>query len=316
MEELAGREAVEGGEFEPAIEIEDLVVRYGRKAAVEGLRLTVPRGSVYGFLGPNGSGKTTTIKTLMGFRGPDGGRARVLGHDVVEESLKVRAEVGFVGETSSLYGHMTARRHARLCRSLGARWNQEAFGRYLEIFRLPWEVKVRKLSKGQKAQLELCLALGGDPELLILDEPASGLDPAARQKLLKVIVDVAAEGKTVFFSTHILSDVESVADMVGIIDDGRLVVGDEIDRLRASHKVFRIVYAEEPPDEELCLLRYLPDVLDAEREGRSVRLQIRGEAEAVRKILEERPYRVLDVDCAGMSLEEIFLRYVEVGDDR
>lgn len=210
---------------------------------------------------------------------------------------------------------MTARRHGKLCRSLSERWDQRLFEYYLEFFRLPGEMKARKLSKGQKVQLELCLALGGDPELLILDDPASGLDPAARQKLLKVIVDAASEGRTVFFSTHILSDVEAVADMVGIVKNGRLMVGDEIDCLRETHKVFRLVYAEEPPDEELCLLRYLPDVLSVEKEGRSVRLQVRGEAEAVRKILEERPYRVLEVDCAGMGLEEIFLRYVEDGDD-
>ncbi|MGF1470796.1 MAG: ATP-binding cassette domain-containing protein [Rubrobacteraceae bacterium] len=313
---MARREAGwdEGGE--PAIEVEDLVVRYGRQKAVDGLSISVPRGSVYAFLGPNGAGKTTTIKTLMGFRGSDGGQARVLGHDVAEESLQVRARVGYVGETRSLYGYMTARGHGKLCRSLGTRWDQGLFERKLELFRIPPGVKARKLSKGQKAQLELCLALGGDPELLILDEPASGLDPAARQKLLKVIVDLAAEERTVFFSTHVLSDVEAVADMAGIIESGRLVVGDEIDCLRETHKVFRLVYAEEPPDEELRLLRYLPDVLDVEKEGRGVRLQIRGEAEAVRKILEERPYRLLDVDCGGMSLEEIFLRYVEADDDR
>ena len=316
MEELAGCETVEGEEFEPVIEIEDLVVSYGCKRAVDNLRLTVPRGSVYGFLGPNGAGKTTTIKTLMGFKRPDGGRAKILGHDVVEKGLRSRTRVGFVGETSSLYGYMTARRHAKLCRSLDRRWNQDLFAHHLESFRLPRGVKARKLSKGQKAQLELCLALGSDPELLILDEPASGLDPSARQKLLKVIVDVATEGKTVFFSTHILSDVEAVADVVGIIKSGRLLVGDEVDCLRKTHKIFRLVYAEEPPDEELCLLRYLPDVLRVEKEGRGVRLQVRGEAEAVRKILEERPYKVLVVDCTGMSLEEIFLQYVGDNDDR
>lgn len=316
MEELVGRKAADDEELVPAIEVENLVASYGRERAVDGLTLTVPQGTVYGFLGPNGAGKTTTIKTLMGFREPDSGRARILGHDVVEESLQMRKRVGFVAETSSLYGHMSANRHGKLCKSLSARWKGELFERYLEFFRLPREVKARNLSKGQKAQLELCLALGGDPDLLVLDEPASGLDPAARRKLLKVIVDAATEGRTVFFSTHILSDVEAVADMVGIIKNGRLVVGDEIDCLRETHKVFRLVYAEEPPEEELCLLRYLPDVLNAEKEGRGVRLQVRGEAEAVHRILEERPYRVLDVDRADMSLEEIFLQYVGTEDDR
>ena len=161
MEELAGRESVESGDFEPAIEVKDLVVRYGNKRAVDGLSLTVPKGSIYGFLGPNGSGKTTTIKTLMGFRGPDGGRAQVLGHDVLEEGRQARAKVGYVGETSSLYGSMSAYQHGKLCRSLGEEWDQRLFEHYLEFFRLPREVKARKLSKGQKVQLELCLALGG-----------------------------------------------------------------------------------------------------------------------------------------------------------
>lgn len=315
MEELVGRKAADDEELLPAIEVENLVASYGRRRAVDGLTLTVPQGTVYGFLGPNGAGKTTTIKTLMGFREPDSGRARVLGYDVVEESLQMRTRVGFVAETSSLYGYMSAHRHGKLCKSLSARWNQGFFERYLEFFRLPREVKASKLSKGQKAQLDLCLALGGDPDLLVLDEPASGLDPAARQKLLKVIVDAATEGRTVFFSTHILSDVEAVADMVGIIKNGRLVIDDEIDRLRETHKVFRLVYAEEPNEEELCLLRYLPDVTGAEKEGRSVRLQVRGEAESLHRILEERPYRVLDVDCADMSLDEIFLQYVGTEDD-
>ncbi|MBA2712770.1 MAG: ATP-binding cassette domain-containing protein [Rubrobacteraceae bacterium] len=108
-----------------AIEIEGLVARYGRKRAVDGLSLTVPMGTVYGFLGPNGAGKTTTIKTLLGFRRPDGGSARVLGHDVVEESLEVRARVGFASEVNSLYEHMTLPRLCAFCRDLSRSWDQD-----------------------------------------------------------------------------------------------------------------------------------------------------------------------------------------------
>ena len=300
-----------------AVEIDDLVVSYGRRRAVDRLSMTVPRGSVYGFLGPNGAGKTSTIKTLMGFRKPGGGSARVLGYDVVGESLEVRARVGFASEVNSLYEGMTVPRICRLCRDLSRTWDQGLVDRYIRVFGLPAESKIRKLSKGQKAQLQLCLALGSNPELLILDEPTSGLDPVARRAFLKVLVgDVASEGRTVFFSTHLLSDIEAVADTVGIIKGGKLLVSGELDAMRESHRVFRIVYAESPPEEEVRSLRNIAGVRGVEREGRGVRLRVRGDVGTVERDLRSRPRTVVDVDSTGMSLEDIFVAYVEDSDDR
>ena len=312
MEELADREAVGRGGTDAAIETRGLVAGYGRRDAVRGLDLTVARSSVYGFLGPNGAGKTTTIKTLLGFRKLDGGEAKVLGYDVEGESLEVRARVGFASEIDGLYGGMSVERLCRFCRDLGRSWDQPLVDRYLGVFGLPKGVKVRKLSRGQRVQLQLCLALGSDPELLILDEPTSGLDPLARHAFLKVLVgDVAAEGRTVFFSTHILSDVEAVVDTIGIVKDGRMLVSDDLDHLRETHETFRVAYAEAPPEEELRALRELPGVRSLEREGRGVRLRVRGDTGAVHRALEARPYEVRDVDGVGMSLEEIFISYVE-----
>ena len=401
----ARKEWAPAPERDAAIEIEGLVVNYGRKRAVDGLSLTVPRGAVYGFLGPNGAGKTSTLKTLMGYRKPDGGSAKVLGYDVVEESLEVRARVGFASEVNSLYEGMTVPRICRLCRDLSRSWDQDlvdryigVFGlpgdakirklskgqkaqlqlclalgsdpevlgydifedslevrarvgfasevnslyegmtvsricrlcrdlsrewdqdlvdRYMGVFGLPGDVKVRKLSKGQKAQLQLCLALGSNPELLILDEPTSGLDPVARRAFLKVLVgDVAAEGRTVFFSTHLLSDIEAVADTVGIIKGGKLLANGDLDEMRGSHRVFRAVYAQAPPEEEVRDLRSLPDVRGVEREGRGIKLRVRGDVEAVERGLRDRPYPVVDVDSMGMTLEDIFVAYVEDEDGR
>ena len=312
MEELANREVVGPDGSDAAIETRGLVAGYRRREAVRGLDLRVPRGSVYGFLGPNGAGKTTTIKTLLGFRKPDGGEARVLGYDVATESLEVRARVGFASEVDSLYGGMTVEKLCRFCRDVSRSWDQVLVDRYLGVFGLPGGVKARKLSKGQRAQLQLCLALGSDPELLVLDEPTSGLDPLARHAFLKVLVgDVAAEGRTVFFSTHILTDIEAVADTIGIIKDGKMLVSDDLDHLRETHKTFRISYAEAPPEEEIRALRALPGVRSLEREGRGVRLRVRGDTEAAYRELEARPYEVRDVDGTGMSLEDIFIAYVE-----
>ena len=300
-----------------AIQVEDLVVNYGRKRAVDGLSLTVPRGTVYGFLGPNGAGKTSTIKTLMGFRKPDGGSAKVLGYDIVEESLEVRARVGFASEVNSLYEGMTVPRICTLCRDLSRSWDQGLVDRYIGVFGLPSGSKIRKLSKGQKAQLQLCLALGSNPELLILDEPTSGLDPVARRAFLKVLVgDVASEGRTVFFSTHLLSDIEAVADTVGIIKGGRLLASGDLDDMRETHRIFRVVYAESPPEEEVRSLQTLPDVKEVEREGRGIKLRVRGDVETVERGLRDRPHPVVDVDSTGMSLEDIFVAYVEDEGDR
>ncbi len=191
MEELESREVSGSGPSDAAMETRGLVAGYGRREAVRGLDLTVPRGSVYGFLGPNGAGKTTTIKTLLGFRGADGGVARVLGYDAAGKSLEVRARVGFASEVDGVYGGMTIRKLCRFCRDISRGWDQALVDRYLGVFGLREDVKARKLSKGQRVQLQLCFALGSDPELLILDEPTSGLDPLARRAFLKVLVGSA-----------------------------------------------------------------------------------------------------------------------------
>ena len=318
MADTRAGEAALVPEESAAIQIDNLVVNYGRKRAVEDLSMTVPRGSVYGFLGPNGAGKTSTIKTLMGFRKPNGGSAKVLGYDIVDESLEVRARVGFASEVNSMYKGMTVPRICRLCRDLSRDWDQDLVDRYIGVFGLPADAKIRKLSKGQKAQLQLCLALGSNPELLILDEPTSGLDPVARRAFLKVLVgEVAAEGRTVFFSTHLLSDIEAVADTVGIIKGGKLLVSGDLDDMRVSHRVFRVVYAETPPEEEVRSLQTLPDVKEVEREGRGIKLRVRGDVEAVEQSLRDRPLSVVDVDSTGMTLEDIFVAYIEErGDDR
>ncbi|HEX4715939.1 MAG TPA: ABC transporter ATP-binding protein [Ktedonobacteraceae bacterium] len=163
---------------EAAIALDHLVVRYGSRRAVNGLTLDVPRGSVFGLLGPNGAGKTTTIKTLLGFRPPTSGSARVLGYDITRQRLQMNAHIGFVSETNSLYLSMTIREILAFCRATARRWNQGVVERYLHLFGLPTNTHVRQLSKGMRTQLALCLALGSEPELLILDEPMTGLDPS------------------------------------------------------------------------------------------------------------------------------------------
>lgn len=291
-----------------AIEIQDLVVKYGSTRAVDGLTFTVPAGSIFGFLGPNGSGKTTTIKTLLGFRSPNSGGAQVFGYDVKDESLQVRARVGYVSENNSLYDFLTIPQLCTFCRSVSQEWNQQVVDRYLGLFGLPPREKVGKLSKGMKSQLALSLALGSNPELLMLDEPTAGLDPMARHEFLNTLVsEIASSGKTIFFSSHILSEVEAVADRVAIIRAGKLVLCDELRNLKQAKKVIKLTYVDLPPASEIEALRRLPEVMNLSQEGRSVRLITQNNMDTLEQTLNTRPYALREVDIVDLNLEDLFL---------
>jgi ABC-2 type transport system ATP-binding protein len=300
---------------DPAIETHALVVAYGNRRAVDGLDFSVPRGSIYGLLGANGAGKTTLVKTLLGLRRPVSGSARVLGYDVASQQVEICARAGYVSEHNSLYTSLSVAQLAAFCRSTSRTWHQETFERYLGLFHVPAGVRVGKLSKGMRTQLSLCLAMGSDPDLLILDEPTAGLDPVARHIFLKTLVgEVAAEGKTIFFSSHNLADIETVADWVGILARGRLRLSSELDRLKETHKLVRVTYTSVPAEEELAALAALPGVGRLELEGRSVRLRLAGgDAALLASSLRERPLAVLDVDVVDLNLERIALEYLGDG---
>jgi ABC-type multidrug transport system ATPase subunit len=300
----------------PAIGIQELVVTYGGKPAVAGLTLTVPRGTIFGFLGPNGSGKTTTIKTLLGMRRQDSGSARVLGLDTLTEGQAIRERVAFVSEVNSLYEFMDVPQLCAFCRSTSGTWNQPVVDHYLDLFALPRKGPIGHFSKGMKSQLALCLAVGGDPELFILDEPTSGLDPLARREVLNRLVgEIAANGKTVFFSSHLLAEVEAVADWVGIIRAGKLVVSDTLDHLKQSQKVLRLTYPRAPAESDLAALRALPDVISALQEGRSVRVLTRGDVELTARHVRALADAPRTVDTVELNLDDIFSSFMtERGD--
>lgn len=301
------------GRDEPAILIDNLVVRYGRHAAVDGLTLRVPRGSVFGLLGANGAGKTSTIKTLLGFRPPNGGGARILGYDIVRDRVQINARIGYVSETNTLYLSMTIPQLCAFFRATARRWDQAVVDRSLRLFGLPPNARVRGLSKGMRTQLALSLALGGDPDVLILDEPTTGLDPIARRAFLDVLMaDAAAAGKTIFFSSHVLTDVEAIADSVGILRAGKLVVSDEIDALKQQHALVRLSYGEPLTDDVLTAMQHVPGVGPVEREGRSVRARVHGDVPAALNALQTIVIPTT-ADSASLSLDDIFRYYAQGG---
>jgi ABC-2 type transport system ATP-binding protein len=218
-----------------AIQTRALRKEFGDVVAVDGLDLAVEEGEVFGFLGPNGAGKSTTINMLLGFLTPTGGEATVLGHDVERESVQLRERIGVLPEDFEPYERLTAREHVAYAGGLkGVDPDVEALLERVGLQREAWERPAGDYSTGMAQRLALATALVGDPELLVLDEPSSGLDPEGMGEMRELIRSEAASGTTVFFSSHILSEVEAVCDRVAILSGGSLAVVGSLDDLRAG----------------------------------------------------------------------------------
>jgi ABC-2 type transport system ATP-binding protein len=232
-------------ETKSAIELHGLTKRFGSTLAVDNLSLSVKRGSTFGLIGPNGSGKSTTIKMLMGVLSPTAGTARVLGRDVGDKPLEIKQRVGYVPEMHFMDRWMRVAEVTGFCRSAFAHWNDETCREMLDRFELDPVKKVKHLSKGMLVKLSLVLAVSHEPEMLILDEPMAGLDPVAREEFLDgVLRTVCDRGQTVLLSTHSLDDVQRVADTVGFLYQGRLLVHRNIEQLLASTKRIRATLAD------------------------------------------------------------------------
>ena len=237
---------------ELAIELSGLTKRFGDTLAVDSLSLSVKRGSTFGLMGPNGAGKSTVMKMLMGVLDPTAGNVRVLGRDVAKEADAVRQRVGYVPEQHFMDRWMRVDEVTGFCRSAYANWNDETCREMLDRFELDPGKMVKHLSKGMLVKLSLVLAVSHEPEMLVLDEPMAGLDPMAREEFLDgVLRSVCDRGQTVFLSTHSLDDLQRVADTVGFLYSGRLLVQRNIDELLASTKRIRATLAAGDPPEKL-----------------------------------------------------------------
>ena len=219
----------------PAITVQALSKRFGRRLAVEDLTFEVPQGSVCGFLGRNGAGKSTAMRMMMNLLDPSAGSVTLLGLDSRRDHAALMRRVGYVSESPVLYEWMKVRELARFTAEFYPQWNRRRVDELFDRFAIDREQKVRHLSRGTQAQLALALALGGDPELLILDEPATGLDVLVRRDFLESIIQlIQQEGRTVLFSSHLLHEVERVADQVVILDRGRLVRSGSVEEFKRS----------------------------------------------------------------------------------
>jgi ABC-2 type transport system ATP-binding protein len=293
-----------------AIETEKLCRTFGTFEAVRGVDLKVRKGTVFGLLGVNGAGKSTIIKMIVGHLRPTSGRVSVLGRTLDADSIEMRRRVAYVSENRYLYEWMTVEESVRFTRAFHDNWDDRKAADLLRRFSLPPDKKVRQLSRGNRARLCLMLALSFNPELIILDEPTSGLDPIVRRDFIENIVsEIADEGKTVLFSSHIVDEVERVADDVGVINDGELLLVSSLDDIKASYK--RVRYATNGTRPELA---GVPGLLMVENGRHEQVLTVRGFNDDVLGALAGRG--VANPEVLPISLEDIFVNTVRAERER
>jgi len=222
----------------PVIAVSGLTRRFGAKTALDAVDLTIARGGVYGLVGANGAGKTTLIKHILGLLRAESGSVRVFGRDPVEDPVGVLSRIGYLSEENDLPGWMRVEELIRYSKAFYPAWDDAYAEELRKTFGLDPAAKIKSLSKGQKARAGLVIALAYRPELLLLDEPSSGLDPIVRRDILGAVIrTIADEGRTVLFSSHLLDEVEQVADHVTMIKAGRILVSAPLGEIKESHRV-------------------------------------------------------------------------------
>ena len=301
-----------------AIEIRGLTKSYGAKRALDSVDLTVAEGSVFGFLGPNGAGKTTTLRILTGLARPTSGTAQVFGRDVVSATNAVRADIGFLPDVPGYYEWMTAQEFLRFAGRLFGLEDKTLDARAEALLDLAGlgdvDTKIGGYSRGMKQRLGVAQALINAPKLLMLDEPTSALDPIGRKEVLDMIASLGGR-TTVFFSTHILADVERVCDTVAILHDGRVVTASPIDQLRARYGASRLtVEVTEGADEFAARFAAEPWAGAVERvNGSALSISV-NDLEAARVAIPaavaERGVGLVRLEAGEVSLEEVFVDLV------
>ncbi|MCU4800581.1 ABC transporter ATP-binding protein [Halobacteria archaeon HArc-gm2] len=298
-----------------AIELDGVRKQFGGVTALEGVDLTVEEGEIYGFLGPNGAGKSTTINVLLDFVRPTNGTARVLGHDVREESTAIRERTGVLPEGYDVYDRLTGREHLEFVIDSKDAYVDPA--ELLDRVGLDPEDAQRKAggySKGMAQRLVLAMALVGEPDLLILDEPSSGLDPNGARMMREIVREENERGATVFFSSHILGQVESVCDRVGIIQDGQVIAEDSIENLQEATDVETTltVSVDQRTDAVVSAVRDVSGVTAVDETGSELVVTCSDDIKMdVLNAIEEAGGEVEDFDTHEPSLEELFAAYTD-----
>lgn len=289
------------------IETQNLTKYYGSKCVVDSVNLRIPKGCVYGLLGRNGAGKTTIIKMLLGLVHPNYGRATIYGEEVPRLRPETRARIAYLAEGHPLYRWMKIMDAVALVRSFYAQFNDELLRQILDHFELSPRMKIRRLSNGQRAQVSLALAVAQEPKLLILDDPTLGLDTVVRRDFLESLIQIIQrQERTILFSSHILGDVERVADRIGILEEGVLRVDCPTEHFKERVKKVVLDFAGTAPEFPGCAR--LVSQRQAANRIELVLVDYDGEQQQVVESLSPRGVDVLD-----LNLEDAFIEYTRPG---
>jgi ABC-2 type transport system ATP-binding protein len=294
-----------------AINITGLTKQFGDVVAVRNVDLAIEEGEIFGFLGPNGAGKSTTINVLLDFIRPTDGTVRVLGRDAQAESQAVRERTGVLPEGYDVYDRLTGRQHLEF--AIESKNADDDPEQLLERVGIPEAIdrKAGGYSKGMAQRLVLAMALVGEPDLLILDEPTTGLDPNGAREMREIIREERDRGATIFFSSHILEQVEAVCDRVGILREGEIVAVDTIENLRASvgSGSTLTVRVDRVTDAAVEAARDVPGVSNVRADGSALTMQTDGSKTDVLDAIESTGAEVSDFSTEEASLEELFAAY-------
>jgi ABC-2 type transport system ATP-binding protein len=293
------------GRRDPVIQAHGLTRYFGSRCAVDSLSFQVPRGSVFAFIGRNGAGKTTTIRMILGLLEPTRGSSSILGYDSACLPAEVRGRIGYMAEGHPVYAWMGIDQYARFQRGFYSHWNQDVFAAVIDYFSIDLRTKAGHLSHGQRAGLHLAMTLAIEPELLVLDDPATGLDPAARRSLLEAMIYFTrSRERTIFFSSHLLDDVERVADQVAVLDYSVLRACCRVETFRDRVRRFSVRFDAEPPRD----LPSLPGLLRVTRSENELTLIVANPNEKTERTLQSLGGN--EVDEQPISLEDALIAYV------
>jgi len=284
-------------------ECSNLEVRYGKTRALTDVSLSVQAGSVYALLGRNGAGKSSLVRCLLGQQKPESGEVQLFGEDAWSRRTQAMARTGVVPEEPEVPSSMSAEQVVSFCSRLYPRWDGPSVKARLERFQIPQCIPVGRLSKGQKAQLSLVLALGSNPELLVLDDPTLGMDAVARRELYQELLgDLADRGSAVFITTHDLAGIEGIADRVGILQKGKMALDEDLETLKGRFRRVRGL-ALDPVDRERSLKPF--ETLRAKDMGWGAEVLVTNFDEAT--FAEQRRASAFEGEMESLSLEEIFI---------
>ncbi|APA98953.1 ABC transporter ATP-binding protein [Nocardia seriolae] len=297
--------------MQPMIAMRDLTKLYGRSPALADVNLEVPPGVVFGYLGPNGAGKTTTIRILVGLMRPSRGSVSVAGIDIVRERSAAQRHIGYLPGQFVAYPDLTGEQYLSYLAALRGGVEPAVLRRLVERMDLDVGVRIGAMSHGNRQKVGIVQAFMTEPDLLVLDEPTQGLDPLVQREFLAMLRETRDAGRTVFLSSHVLSEVQAVADTVAILRRGRLVEVRSVAELTArSMRRLDLTFAATPPD--VGLLRAVGGVRSAERDDHVLHVEVDGSTAELLKFVA--PYGVADIVSDEPDLEDVFLTYY--GQDR